>query len=363
MTAGWGGIDPTAFDDGPGTTYELGAKQRSEGPLTLNAIRIWHGPASFALANRRAKIWNATGSALLREVTLPDSLPPGWSSYPLASSLELPTTTEYWVTYSTRQYYGATPGNFPVSSVDNLVTTTAGAFNNAVGLFPDNPTASFFGVDVDYSAGVAGNAPPSVALSAISSGLTGTLTIVPTDETPATVTYSIDWGDGSVTNTSAEVVQHTYASTGSYAIVVLATDAGGLVDAAGLVLLILGPDVSYELKVQRRATDAFIAARPTLVTLTPRLPVRSGTGTRLVDQAPRLAQVGRLIEVNATGGPDRGPDGAQRKDVFQLLLPFDGVVGKYDHFTLEGIRHEVTGILPFNGYEVRAEVTRYGETG
>lgn len=363
MTAGWGGIDPSAFDDGAGTTYELGAKQRSEGPLTINSIRVWHGPSSFALANRRAKIWNSTGSALLREVALPDSLPPGWSVYPLASALELPSVTEYWVSYSTRQYYGATPGNFPVSSGDALITTLAGAFNNATGLFPDNNSLSFFGVDVDYSAGVGGNVPPSISLSAISAGLTGTLTIVPTDEAPATVNYSIDWGDGSVTNTSAEVVQHVYASTGTYAIVVLATDAGGLVDAAGLVLRVLGPDVPYETVVNRRATDHFIGARPSLLALTPRLPVRSGTGTRLVDQTPRDPQVCRLIEVNATGGPDRGPDGAQRKDVFQLLLPFDGVVGRYDHFTLEGVRWEVTGILPFNGYEVRAEVTRYGEAG
>lgn len=114
--------------------------------------------------------------------------------------------------------------------------------------------------------------------------------------------------------------------------------------------------------VNRLNTTAFIAANPILVTLIPRSRQMSGTGMKWIQQDPRPLQVGRLIE--AGGTVQQAQDGIQRIDSFQLLLPFNGEVALDDFWhDAPGVRYEVTGILPYNGYERRAEVTRYGTEG
>lgn len=119
-----------------------------------------------------------------------------------------------------------------------------------------------------------------------------------------------------------------------------------------------------ELNNNRLNTSAFIAANPILVTLIPRIAVKTGSGTSYLNQAPRPAQVVRLIDLGTGAGPGRTETGLQRKDLFQLLLPYDGAVGLYDYWVgADGIRYEVTGLLPYNGYERRAEVTRFGQAG
>ncbi len=120
-----------------------------------------------------------------------------------------------------------------------------------------------------------------------------------------------------------------------------------------------GPNPN-ELLVNRLNTNAFIAANPILVTLIPRMRSMTGTGLKLIESDPRPAQVARLID-QTTGNVQQAQDGIQRVDQFQLLLPFDGEVELNDYWEdAFGIRYEVTGILPNNGYERRAEVTRYG---
>lgn len=122
-----------------------------------------------------------------------------------------------------------------------------------------------------------------------------------------------------------------------------------------------GPNLN-ELIVNRLNTNAFIAANPIVVTLIPRAKILSGTGVRWNEGDPRPVQVGRLID---TGERSAQPaqDGVQRKDLFQLLLPYDGVVALDDYWVSGGIRYEVTSVLPYNHYERRAEVTRYGTEG
>lgn len=124
-----------------------------------------------------------------------------------------------------------------------------------------------------------------------------------------------------------------------------------------------------ELEVQRLNTTAFIAANPSLIILTPRSRNKTGSGATWVQHAPRVAQVVRLIDQTASAAPEtagastQSGDGFQRKQQHQLLLPYDGEVGMYDFWIdAEGVRWEVSGILPANGYEVRAEVTRLGQT-
>lgn len=123
--------------------------------------------------------------------------------------------------------------------------------------------------------------------------------------------------------------------------------------------------MATELDVQRRNTKAFIAAHSASVVLIPRVPQKTGTGIKLVDQPARAAQTVRLIDQSAPGGPTpgtvRAADGAQRKVEFILLGTWDAVFGLYDYWIASGIRHEVADLLPYNDYERRALVVRYGE--
>lgn len=122
-----------------------------------------------------------------------------------------------------------------------------------------------------------------------------------------------------------------------------------------------------ELVVDRLNTRAMIAANPVAITLIPRVLWRTGTGGRWEDLEPRPLQIGRLIDPGTgfgTAGEENADDGVQRKDNFQLLLPENGEVELNDYWDgTDGIRYEVTGILPYNGYERRAEVTRFGKEG
>ena len=126
----------------------------------------------------------------------------------------------------------------------------------------------------------------------------------------------------------------------------------------------VGPSAA-ELAVNRLNTNAFIAGNPSAVTLVPRVMHRSGSGSRWEEKDPRPLQIGRLIDQNGGQGPtniERGDDLHQRKDQFQLLLPYDGEVELHDFWVdADGVRYEVTGIIPYNGYERRAAVTRFGQ--
>jgi hypothetical protein len=361
MTNGWDGADPTLQNE-PGVDYELATRFVANADLEISAVRVWaSGTTGTPQSGRTGKLWSA-GGVLQTSVAMDPTLPAGWTVYNLAAPFAVASGTAFFVSYDTLRYYGAVAGEYPNPSVDGSVTATAGRFNNTPNVFPDTASASFYGIDIVFSLG--GNLPPVVGLAVSSAGLTGFVAIDVEDETPGSVTYAIHWGDGAVTVTSSLTAQHTYATSGAYSVMVLATDAGGEVGAASEVLLILGAPAGKEIDLQRRTTERFIAARPSLLSLIPRAEVKSGSGVRWTNLAARASQVCRLIEVAAGAGPIRTADGSQQQDSFQLLLPWDGSVGRHDYWTdSDGIRWEVTDILPHNGYEIRAEVTRFGTTG
>lgn len=121
-----------------------------------------------------------------------------------------------------------------------------------------------------------------------------------------------------------------------------------------------------ELRLQRRNTKAFIDANPVDLALIPRQLVNSGSGQQYVDQTARPSQRLRLIDQTSTSGPNPGTveasDGQQRKAEFQLLGEYDAVIGVFDYWRdNSGIRYEVVNLIHNNGYEVRAQVVRYGE--
>lgn len=121
-----------------------------------------------------------------------------------------------------------------------------------------------------------------------------------------------------------------------------------------------------ELEVNQRNTKAFIDANPVELVLRTRIRTNTGSGVKEEEGPQRDPQIFRLIDQTRTSGPEPGTvqanDGVQRKIEYQLLGVHDAVIGLYDFWVdSAGIRFEVADLIPFNGYEVRAQVIRYGE--
>ena len=118
--------------------------------------------------------------------------------------------------------------------------------------------------------------------------------------------------------------------------------------------------------MQRINTLAFIEANPTDLVLIPQTSTRTGTGTHWTPGTARASQRVRLIDQSKPTGPTegtvQGADGVQQVLRYQLLLPWDGLVDVADYrYDAGGIRWDVEDVMPYNGYERRAEVARYGE--
>jgi hypothetical protein len=368
VSIGWSGPDPVGFADGGSANYELGTGYTANGDVTINKVRVWGPPGGTSRLNREGKIWSSGGS-LLGQAAFPNVVPSGWTSYDLVAPVEITSGTSFVVSYDVTNSYGAniSPA-YPRISADTLLTATTGRRDLATpDIFPTGLTAgAFYGVDVDYVAGIAGNVAPQVTGLAVAvSGLNATATWTVTDETPGTVTYKVEWGDGTFSNTSSLTASHTYASPGLYAVLVTATDNAGAQDAAAFPIRLVTAS-SRELAVNRKNTKAFIDARPSTLALIPTTVVRTEAGgKRASDGPPRVAQVLRVIEQASAYGNSPGllptQDGQQRRVTYQLLGEFDAVMAVGDHWLdADGIRYEVRELLPYNGYERRARVVQYG---
>lgn len=242
MVTGWAGADPVQQDDGATTYYELATRYRADADVTISAVRVWHGAASNTLAGRHATIWTNVG-AQLATVNLTDTLPPGWTSFDLATPLPVTSGTTFVVSYGTRQYYGAvTPAGYPAASSDLALVALAGLFIDGqgnVGNFPTNATTTFYGIDVVYTLGIGDNTAPSVTLATTPGPLSVTATATVVDDAAVTQ-YLWKWGDGTTSSTSVASASHTYTAPGIYAVLVIVTDAGGLKDSAAAVAVVRG---------------------------------------------------------------------------------------------------------------------------
>lgn len=240
MPNGWDGADPEQQDDGATTDYELSTRFTANAGITVTGIRVWSG-LSVNLASRDARIWSTAG-VVQRTVDIDDTLPSGWTTYNLGTPYEVENGESFDVSYSTLQYYGAIAGGYPNNSADGNVTAVQGAFITTPEQFPDNVTASFYGIDIVYSLSEENQPPELTGIVIQSADLAIQATVTLTDELPATVTLNWNWGDGTSTNTGGGVLtaEHTYSASGLYAVLVTATDAGGLTDTiAGAVSITL----------------------------------------------------------------------------------------------------------------------------
>ncbi|HEV8175546.1 MAG TPA: DUF4082 domain-containing protein [Actinoplanes sp.] len=237
MVNGWAGVDPTQQDDG-GTSYELGAYGVVNDDLTLTRVRVWHGASSNNVANRKARIWTGAG-VLLDTIAIDASLPAGWNVYDLTAPIELTAGSEFVVSYTTTRYYGAVVAGLPADSSDDLITYTGGRFTETLaGTFPSTSTTAFYGIDVEYTPGIGGNVAPDITVAVTTAQLVATATVTVDDESPGSVTYLYLWGDGASSSSGSTTANHTYAAAGVYALMVVATDSGGLKGYAAAVVIV-----------------------------------------------------------------------------------------------------------------------------
>ena len=240
MSNGWSGADPTAFHDAA-TDYELGTRYLANEDISITHVRVWAGAVSASLANRRGYIRSAA-DVILATAVLPNQLPSGWSTYALNAPVSVAAGATVWVTYGTLEDYGALAASLPRSSTDAAVTANLGGFNPTVGNLPNNvtPGTTFYGVDFVYDVVI--STDPVVGVSVTRNALAVQATLTVSDDTPAGVTYVIDWGDGTVQGvTGLGPHAHTYPAAGYYALMVTATDVDGNTDSAAIVVRVFDP--------------------------------------------------------------------------------------------------------------------------
>ena len=140
-------------------------------------------------------------------------------------------------------------------AADGNVTAVAGASGtHGNGSFEGTPTQfpttasgnnAFYGIDCQYSLGIGGNTAPRITqLAATAAGAVVTATVVAVDdETLVGATYRYQWGAGTAATVAgtAAAQQHTYTASGTYAVMVSVTDAGGLSDFDAVPVLVVVP--------------------------------------------------------------------------------------------------------------------------
>lgn len=238
MSVGWGGANPNAFHDA-GVDYELGTRYLANQDIIVTHVRVWGTGVSASLANRRGYI-RSTGDVILGTAVLPNQMAAGFTEHALGAPVAVAAGTTFWVTYGTLEDYGARAASLPQSSADAAVTANLGGFHPTVGNLPTTTGTTFYGVDITYTVVI--STDPVVGVSVTRSGLAVQATLTIDDDTPAGVSYVVEWGDGTLTGVSGLGPHaHTYPAAGSYALMVTATDDDGNTDSAAIVAVVFDP--------------------------------------------------------------------------------------------------------------------------
>ena len=120
-----------------------------------------------------------------------------------------------------------------------------------------------------------------------------------------------------------------------------------------------------ELWTNRKNTEAYIAADPTILRLKTRVPLRTPSGgVTVVDGPTRPEQIFKLIMVSPAGGSieQRTDSGTERQVDYILLGKWDAQVDVGDWWEDgRGNVWEVRAVIPSNGYETRAVVEAHGK--
>lgn len=122
-----------------------------------------------------------------------------------------------------------------------------------------------------------------------------------------------------------------------------------------------GGVLATELKMQRRQTNAFIAAKPIDVRLNrvDTAPNGSGGFTRLPPTTQPEQRL-RLQDTNYQTPIRQLLDGEEVQPQFVLIGPYDADIQRGDWFFINGKKYEVVFVHENTSYEVKAEVVYRG---
>lgn len=119
------------------------------------------------------------------------------------------------------------------------------------------------------------------------------------------------------------------------------------------------------LDMLRRQTHWFIEDDPTDIILVPQIRTQApGGGFNMSDGAPRAVQTFKLIYQSGSDGVVQTTDGQNMRYDFILLGEWDATVQQGDVWAEpenENQKYVVQGLLPYNGYEVKAAVVSFGK--
>lgn len=251
MANGWNGPDPIADDFAD--DQEVGTVWRAEVDITITGVRVWTDASEINLTNRRGRIWSTAGGQL-GIATLPNDLPPGWSTYDLDVPVIRLAGQLFVSSFSTGGNEGFVNHGLDndVPSADGAVTALSGTnspignglFSLTPGVFPASASGNrlFFGADLVYTVGVGGNTAPRIQQFTVEADadVATAVVVAVDDETLVGATYRYDWGDGTaLTVSSSATAQHTYAASGTYGVLGSVTDADGLADHAAAAVTVV----------------------------------------------------------------------------------------------------------------------------
>lgn len=118
-----------------------------------------------------------------------------------------------------------------------------------------------------------------------------------------------------------------------------------------------------QLVTNRNLTHWFIGQDPTKITFIPRVEVKSGSGGKAwQDLPPRPEQTVKLIyPFGQSDGAVPTIDGQERKYAFIVVGEWNATIHTNDFWEdPDGQFWIVTGLSPYNGYEVKAMISSFG---
>lgn len=123
--------------------------------------------------------------------------------------------------------------------------------------------------------------------------------------------------------------------------------------------------VTHEIAINREITKWFISMDPSTITLIPRQHVRNASNAwEMQDLAPRDPQDFKFVQGGIVRTSNEGLEatelGTQRRFDYIMIGNWDAIVEIGDHWSDGEQEYKVTGILPYNDYEVKAGIVSFG---
>ena len=141
--------DPGTWSDT--TSYELGTRFSLYVPITCYGLRIFN-PGLASVPGRVGHLYEMAGGTILNTVSLPNTMPAGWSEWTFPTPTAITTGLNYVASYKVggvgvNDY--AAISSIPQSNAQ-VIFDSGEYVSPYAGTIPNSPTRSFYGIDILY---------------------------------------------------------------------------------------------------------------------------------------------------------------------------------------------------------------------